>query len=151
MPRSSESVAALASALAKAQAELVNPEKSLTATVRTGRPGDGERLLAIRAADGLPGEGLVHFQAGAAGTVQGDRHTRSRGWAEDGSTAFHFSGSVRDRAERCAAARLARREKALFDADRRLSRLSARLVARERLAEGFLRRPARPFVRSRFA
>src|SRR6185436_10982004 len=43
MPRSSESVAALASALAKAQAELVNPEESLTATVRTGRPGEGER------------------------------------------------------------------------------------------------------------
>jgi len=42
MPRSSESVAALASALAKAQAELINPEKSLTATIRTGRPGDGE-------------------------------------------------------------------------------------------------------------
>jgi hypothetical protein len=43
MPRSSETVAALASALAKAQAELVNPEKSLTAIIRTGRPGDGER------------------------------------------------------------------------------------------------------------
>jgi ERF superfamily len=43
MPRSSETVAALASALAKAQAQLVNPEKSLTATIRTGRPGDGER------------------------------------------------------------------------------------------------------------
>src|SRR5712671_3859487 len=43
MPRSSESVAALASALAKAQAELVNPEKSLTATIRGGRPGEGER------------------------------------------------------------------------------------------------------------
>src|SRR3981081_2035966 len=43
MPRSSESVAALASALAKAQAELVNPEKSLTANIRTGRPGEGER------------------------------------------------------------------------------------------------------------
>src|SRR5262249_19133121 len=43
MPRSSETVAALASALAKAQAELVNPEKSLTATIRTCRPGDGER------------------------------------------------------------------------------------------------------------
>jgi ERF superfamily len=43
MPRSSDTVAALASALAKAQAELVNPEKSLTATIRTGRPGDGER------------------------------------------------------------------------------------------------------------
>ena len=45
MPRSSESVAALASALAKAQAELVNPEKSLTATIRTGRPGDRERQV----------------------------------------------------------------------------------------------------------
>ena len=43
MPRSSESVAALASALAKAQAELINPEKSLTATIRNGRVGEGER------------------------------------------------------------------------------------------------------------
>src|SRR6187401_2612152 len=43
MPRSSESVAALASALAKAQAELVNPEKSLTATIRTGRVGEEAR------------------------------------------------------------------------------------------------------------
>jgi hypothetical protein len=43
MPRSSETVAALASALAKAQAELTNPEKSLTATIHTGRPGEGER------------------------------------------------------------------------------------------------------------
>ena len=43
MHRSSESVAALASALAKAQSELVNPEKSLTATMRSGRPGEGER------------------------------------------------------------------------------------------------------------
>ena len=43
MRRSSESVAALASALAKAQAELVNPEKSLTATIRSMRPGEGER------------------------------------------------------------------------------------------------------------
>ena len=43
MPRCSESVAALASALAKAQGVLVNPEKSLTATVRSGRPGEGER------------------------------------------------------------------------------------------------------------
>src|SRR5438105_8837678 len=43
MPQSSESVAALASALAKAQAELINPEKSLTATIRTCRPGDSER------------------------------------------------------------------------------------------------------------
>ena len=43
MPRSSETVAALATALAKAQAALVNPEKSLVATIRTGRPGEAER------------------------------------------------------------------------------------------------------------
>jgi hypothetical protein len=43
MPRCSDSVAALAAALAKAQAELVNPEKSLTATIRSGRPGEGAR------------------------------------------------------------------------------------------------------------
>src|SRR5437899_10238130 len=45
MPQSSETVAALASALAKAQAELINPEKSLTATIATGRPGEKERIF----------------------------------------------------------------------------------------------------------
>jgi ERF superfamily protein len=43
MPRSSETVAALATALAKAQAALINPEKSLVATIRTGRSGEAER------------------------------------------------------------------------------------------------------------
>ena len=43
MPRSSDTVAALATALAKAQAALINPEKSLVATIRTGRPGEAER------------------------------------------------------------------------------------------------------------
>jgi hypothetical protein len=43
MPRSSETVAALATALAKAQAGLVNPEKSLVATIRPVRPGEAER------------------------------------------------------------------------------------------------------------
>jgi hypothetical protein len=43
--QSSESVASLAAALAKAQARLVNPEKSLTATIRTGRAGEGERTF----------------------------------------------------------------------------------------------------------
>jgi hypothetical protein len=41
--RSSDSFAALATALAKAQAHLVNPEKSLTATIRPGRPGEAAR------------------------------------------------------------------------------------------------------------
>ncbi len=43
MQHSSESFAALAAALAKAQAQLVNPEKSLTAIIRTGRQGETER------------------------------------------------------------------------------------------------------------
>src|SRR5215813_3816801 len=45
MQRSSESVGALASALAKAQAELVNPEKSLTATIRAAAPGEAARTF----------------------------------------------------------------------------------------------------------
>lgn len=62
-----------------------------------------------------------------------------------------FAAAERDRTERCAAARLARRERAFFDADRRLSRLSAPFVARERFREGFLRLPARPLAISRLA
>jgi ERF superfamily len=42
MQRSSESIGAIAAALAKAQAEITNPEKSLTATIRSpfSRVGD---------------------------------------------------------------------------------------------------------------
>jgi ERF superfamily len=43
MQRSSESIACLAAALAKAQAELTNPEKSLVATIRPNGPGEEER------------------------------------------------------------------------------------------------------------
>src|SRR5262249_41360932 len=43
MLRSRESVAALVSALARAQLELVNPEKSLIAPTRTDRGREGER------------------------------------------------------------------------------------------------------------
>ena len=38
MQRSSETIGAIAAALAKAQAELANPEKSLVATIRTSGP-----------------------------------------------------------------------------------------------------------------
>ncbi len=43
MHRSSESIACLAAALAKAQAELINPEKSLVATIRPQSRGEGDR------------------------------------------------------------------------------------------------------------
>jgi ERF superfamily len=45
MHRSSESIANLAAALAKAQAELVNPEKTLTATIRSGGPKGEEQAF----------------------------------------------------------------------------------------------------------
>jgi ERF superfamily len=43
MQRSSESIACLAAALAKAQAQLINPEKSLVATIRPNGLGEAER------------------------------------------------------------------------------------------------------------
>jgi len=43
MQRSSETIGAIAAALAKAQAELTNPEKSLVATIRPDGPGEAER------------------------------------------------------------------------------------------------------------
>src|SRR6476619_398839 len=45
MQRSSQSIACLAAALAKAQAELTNPEKSLVATIRPSGPGERERTF----------------------------------------------------------------------------------------------------------
>jgi hypothetical protein len=43
--RSSPSIASLAAALAKAQAELVNPEKSLTATIRSNERGGTDQTF----------------------------------------------------------------------------------------------------------
>jgi hypothetical protein len=45
MQRSSESIAALAAALAKAQSELTNPEKSLVGIIGADRPGEGARTF----------------------------------------------------------------------------------------------------------
>jgi hypothetical protein len=45
MQRSSESIASLAAALAKAQTELVNPEKLLVGTIRSDDPGGGKRVF----------------------------------------------------------------------------------------------------------
>jgi hypothetical protein len=45
MQRSSETIGAIAAALAKAQAELTNPEKSLTATIRASNPRDHDQTF----------------------------------------------------------------------------------------------------------
>src|SRR6187549_319050 len=45
MQRSSNKIGTLAAALAKAQAEIVNPEKSLTATIDSPFPREGQRTF----------------------------------------------------------------------------------------------------------
>src|SRR5882762_7492244 len=45
MHQSSESIGAIAAALAKAQGELINPEKSLIATIRSPFPREGDRIF----------------------------------------------------------------------------------------------------------
>jgi hypothetical protein len=45
MHRSSQSISNLAAALAKAQIELVNPDKSLTATIKSAGPGGKEQTF----------------------------------------------------------------------------------------------------------
>ena len=92
MPRSSESVAALASALAKAQAELVNPEKSLTATIRTGRLGEGER--SFRYAPLSSGLDIVRKTLGQheIATVQTTAIDQTAGMVNLTTTLAHASG-----------------------------------------------------------
>jgi hypothetical protein len=48
MQRSSESIGTIAAALAKAQAQLVNPEKSLVATVRSDARRGRNKPFAMR-------------------------------------------------------------------------------------------------------
>src|SRR5258706_492889 len=92
MPRSSESVAALASALAQAQAELINPEKSLTATIRAGRPGEGER--SFRYAPLWSGLDIVRKTLGKheIATVQTTAIDQTAGMVNLTTTLAHASG-----------------------------------------------------------
>ena len=92
MHRSSESVAALAAALAKAQAGLVNPEKSLTATIRTGRPGDAEQ--SFRYAPLASGLDIVRKALGQheIATVQTTEIDRAAGMVNLTTLLAHSSG-----------------------------------------------------------
>src|SRR5258708_32504790 len=92
MPRSSETVAALASALAKAQADLIKPEKSLTAPIRTGRPEDGER--SFRYAPLSSGLGIVRKTLGQheIATLQTTAIDQTAGMVHLTTTLAHSSG-----------------------------------------------------------
>jgi hypothetical protein len=92
MPRSSETVAALASALAKAQAELINPEKSLTAIIRTERLGEGVR--SFRYAPLSSGLDIVRKTLGQheIATVQTTAIDHAAGMVNLTTTLAHASG-----------------------------------------------------------
>jgi ERF superfamily len=94
MQRSSESVAALAAALAKAQAQLINPEKSLTGIIRTGRPGEqgGERTF--RYAPLSSGLDIVRKTLGQheIATVQSTAIDQPSGMVNLTTTLAHASG-----------------------------------------------------------
>jgi hypothetical protein len=47
MHRSSDTIGAIAAAVAKAQGELSNPEKSLIATIRSPFPREGEKTFPL--------------------------------------------------------------------------------------------------------
>jgi hypothetical protein len=82
----------LASALAKAQAALVNPEKSLTATIRSARPGERER--SFRYAPLASGLDIVRKMLGQheIATVQSTAIDQPSGMVNLTTTLAHASG-----------------------------------------------------------
>jgi hypothetical protein len=91
MPRSSESVAALAGALAKAQSELINPEKSLVATLPAER-GQPERTFRYAPLSG--GLEIVRKILGRheIATIQSTAIDRDSGIINLTTTLAHVSG-----------------------------------------------------------
>src|ERR1700682_4257999 len=92
MQRSSDSIGAIASALAKAQIELANPEKSLTATIRSPFPREGDR--SFRYASLSSGLDLVRKSLGRheIATVQTTSIDDAAGLIRLTTTLAHTSG-----------------------------------------------------------
>jgi hypothetical protein len=92
MPRSSDSIGAIASALAKAQTELANPEKSLTATIRSPFPREADR--SFRYASLSSGLDLVRKSLGRQeiATVQTTSIDDAAGLIRLTTTLAHSSG-----------------------------------------------------------
>src|SRR5258708_6763934 len=92
MQRSSESIGAIAGALAKAQIELVNPEKLLTATIRSPFPREGDR--SFRYASLSSGLDLVRKSLGRheIATVQTTSIDEGAGLIRLTTTLAHSSG-----------------------------------------------------------
>jgi hypothetical protein len=92
MQRCSESIGAIAGALAKAQAEIANPEKSLTATIRSPFPREGDR--SFRYASLSSGLDLVRKSLGRheIATVQTTSIDEGSGLIRLTTTLAHSSG-----------------------------------------------------------
>jgi ERF superfamily len=92
MPRCSETIGAIASALAKAQIELQNPEKLLTATIRSAFPREEER--SFRYASLSSGLDLVRKSLGRheIATVQTTSIDEAAGLIRLTTTLAHASG-----------------------------------------------------------
>src|SRR4051812_39441040 len=92
MQRCSETIGAIAGALAKAQIELANPEKSLTATIRSPFPREGDR--SFRYASLSTGLDLVRKSLGRheIATVQTTSIDKGAGLIRLTTTLAHSSG-----------------------------------------------------------
>jgi hypothetical protein len=92
MQRSSESIGAIAAALAKAQGELTNPEKSLTATIRASNPRDHDQTFRYAALSS--GLDIVRKALGGheIATVQTTAIDKEAGLIRLSTTLAHSSG-----------------------------------------------------------
>ena len=92
MPRSSETIGAIAAALAKAQAELTNPEKSLVATIRASGPRDQDQTFRYAALSG--GLDIVRKALGGheIATIQTTAIDKDAGLIRLTTTLAHASG-----------------------------------------------------------
>jgi ERF superfamily len=92
MQRCTESIGAIAAALAKAQAELTNPEKSLVATIRASHPRDHDQTF--RYAARSSGLDVVRKALGAheIATVQATAIDKEAGLIRLTTTLAHSSG-----------------------------------------------------------
>jgi hypothetical protein len=92
MQRSSETIGAIAAALAKAQSELANPEKSLTAIIRASHPYESDQTFRYAALS--TGLDIVRKSLGAheIATVQTTAIDREAGWIRLTTVLAHSSG-----------------------------------------------------------
>src|SRR5690242_15782515 len=79
MQRSSERIGTIAAALAKAQAQLVNPEKSLVGTIRSEKPTAAEhtfRYAPLSSGLDIVRKTLSQHEIATADSIHGSAHAR---------------------------------------------------------------------------